>query len=217
MGQAFQGVEGDYEINANGTVTVSAGSGLEWVMPTPAQVSWQAWAAVAMGAKGIIYFTYAQIPQWVATVDNPPPKKSSWAYKTAYNTGNYPGLVSFPEYTPGPQLVQLQTETIPAIKSVENILLASHTLINSPPNPTPVSFSGTKLPGDYINFLGVPGGATYAVIVSSPARTTSITLSVNKRVKSLVPMGNAPPLVATKQGAMLTLPPGGGAVYQVNE
>ena len=217
MGQAFQGVEGDYVINANGTVTVSAGSGLEWVMPTPAQVSWQAWAAVAMGAKGIIYFTYAQIPQWVATVDNPPPKKSSWAYTTAYNTGSYPGLVSFPEYTPGPQLVQLQTETIPAIKSVENILLASHTLINSPPNPTPVSFSGTKLPGDYINFLGVPGAATYAVIVASPERTTSITLSVNKRVESLVPMGNAPPLVATKQGATLTLPPGGGAVYQVIE
>ena len=75
MGQAFQGVEGDYSINANGTVTVAAGSGLEWVMPTPAQMSWQAWAAVAMGAKGIIYFTYAQIPQWVATDANPPPKR----------------------------------------------------------------------------------------------------------------------------------------------
>ncbi len=160
MGQAFQGVEGDYVINADGTVTVDAGSGLEWVMPTPAQASWQAWAAVAMGAKGIIYFTYSQIPQWVATVDKSPPKGSSWAYKSSYNTGSYPGLASFPGYVPGPQLVQLQTETIPDIKSVENILLASHTLINSPPNPTPVSFSGSKLPGDYINYLGGPNGVS---------------------------------------------------------
>jgi len=218
MGQAFQGVEGDYVINADGTVTVDAGSGLEWVMPTPAQASWQAWAAVAMGAKGIIYFTYSQIPQWVATVDNPPPKKSSWAYKTAYNTGSYPGLASFPAYVPGPQLLQLQTQTIPDIKSVETILLASHTLINSPPSPTPVSFSGSKLPGDYINYLGGPNGALYVAIVSSPQRTTgSITLSVNKKVESLVPMGNAPALVDTRKGATLTLPPGGGAVYQVIE
>ena len=218
MGQAFQGVEGDYVINSDGTVTVDAGSGLEWVMPTPAQTSWQAWAAVAMGAKGIIYFTYSQIPQWVATVDKAPPKKSSWAYKSAYNTGSYPGLASFPGYVPGPQLVQLQTETIPDIKSVENILLASHTLVNSPPNPTPVSFSGSKLPGDYINYLGVPGGATYAVIVSSPQRTKgAIALSVNKKVHSLVPMGNAPAILTSGRNTTLTLPPGGGAVYQVVE
>ena len=43
MGQAFQGVEGKSSINANGTVTVAAGSGLEWDMPTPAApMTWQA-------------------------------------------------------------------------------------------------------------------------------------------------------------------------------
>ena len=68
MGQAFQGVEGGYDINADGTVTVAGGAGLEWLMPTPAQVSWQAWTAAAMGAKEVIFFTYSQIPQWVATV-----------------------------------------------------------------------------------------------------------------------------------------------------
>ncbi|HXY34056.1 MAG TPA: hypothetical protein VEI07_07505, partial [Planctomycetaceae bacterium] len=218
MGQAFQGVEGKCEINPNGTVTVLAGSGLEWVMPTPDQVSWQAWAAAAMGAKGVIFFLYTQIPQWVSTTDTPPPAGASWAYKTNYNTGSYPGLVSFPAYTAGPQLLQLQTQTIPDIKSIQNILLASHTLINSPPNPTPVSFAHSQLPGDYINFLGAPGGVTYAAIVSSPERTTgSITLSVNKKVQTLVPMGNAPALTLSEGRATLTLPPGGGAVYQVIE
>ncbi len=195
MGQAFQGVEGGYVINADGTVSVNAGSGLEWLMPTPAQVSWEAWAAVAMGAKGIIYFTYSQIPQWVATDTKAPPKGAGWSYKTVHNTGSYPGLASFPEYAPGPQLLQLQGQTIPDIKAVQNVVLASHTLINSPPSPTPVSFYSTKLPGDYINYLGASGGATYVVIVSSPQRTTgSITLSLNKKVESLVPMGNAQPL-----------------------
>jgi hypothetical protein len=218
MGQAFQGVEGAYVINADGTVSVDAGSGLEWVMPTPAQVSWEAWAAVAMGAKGIIYFTYSQIPQWVATDTKAPPKGASWSYKTVHNTGSYPGLASFPEYAPGPQLLQLQSQTIPDIKSVQNVVLASHTLINSPPSPTPVKFSSTKLPGDYINYLGASGGATYVVIVSSPQRTTgSITLSLNKKVESLVPMGNAPALTIVKDKTTLTLPPGGGAVYQVVE
>ncbi len=218
MGQAFQGVEGTYVINANGTVTVAAGSGLEWVMPTPAQTSWQAWAAVAMGAKGIIYFIYAQIPQWVTTDEKAPPSGASWAYKQAYNTGSYPGLVSFPGYTPGPQLLQLQNQTIPDIQSVQTILLASHTLINSPPNPKPVSFSGQQKPGDYINFLGGPGGVTYAAIVSSPERTSgSITLSLNKTVESLVPLGNAPPIKVSGHSATVTLPPGGGAIYQVIE
>jgi hypothetical protein len=218
MGQAFQGVEGNSEINSNGTVTVAAGSGLEWVMPTPAQVSWQAWASAAMGAKGVIFFLYTQIPQWVSTTDNPPPRHASWAYRSSYNTGNYPGLASFPGYNPGPQLLQLQTQTIPDIRSIQNILLASHTLINAPPKPTPVSFAGSQLPGDYINFLGASGGVTYAAIVSSPERTSgSISLSLNKAVQSLVPMGNAPAVALSKGKGTLTLPPGGGAVYQVIE
>jgi hypothetical protein len=218
MGQAFQGVEGKYEINSNGTVTVLAGSGLEWAMPTPAQVSWEAWTAAAMGAKGIIFYFYSQIPQWVDTVKSPPPAGSSWAYGASHNTGSYPGLASFPDYTPGPQLVQLQNTTIPNIRSVENILLASHTLINSPPSPTPVSFAGDQLPGDYINFLGAPGGVIYLAIVSSPERTKgSITLSLNQKVRSLAPMGNAPALVSAEESAKVALPPGGGAIYQVIE
>jgi hypothetical protein len=218
MGQAFQGVEGKCSISANGTVTVAAGSGLEWDMPTPAQVSWQAWAAAAMGAKGIIFFVYAQVPEWVTTDETPPPRGASWAYRQAYNTGSYPGLVSFPGYTPGPQLLQLQTQTIPDIQSIQTILLASHTLIHSPPNPTPVSFAGRQMPGDYINFLGGPGGVTYAAIVSSPERTSgSISLSLNRKVQSLVPMGNAPALDVSRRSVTVTLPPGGGAVYQVIE
>jgi hypothetical protein len=218
MGQAFQGVEGTYTINANGTVTVAAGSGLEWEMPTPDQVSWQAWAAAAMGAKGIVFFLYTQIPQWVATDATPPRHGSSWAYKQAYNTGSFPGLVSFPAYAPGPQLLQLQTQTIPNIRSVQNILLASHTLINSPPNPTPVTLSGSELPGDYINFLGGPAGVTYVAIVSSPERLTgSMSLSLNKKVQSLTPMGNAPAITLSGRKGTLTLPPGGGAIYQVIE
>jgi hypothetical protein len=218
MAQAFQGVEGQGQVNSNGTVTVLAGSGLEWDMPTPAQVSWQAWAAVAMGAKGIIFFQYAEIPQWISTSENPPPHGASWAYRKSYNTGSYPALASFPGYSPGPQLLQLQTTTIPNIRSIQSILLPSHTLINSPPNPTPVSFSHNQLPGDYLNFLGGPGGAVYVAIVSSPQRTQgSITLSLNRRVQSLIPMGNAPAILVSGHSAMVTLPPGGGAVYEVIE
>jgi hypothetical protein len=218
MGQSFQGVEGKYAINSDGTVTVAAGSGLEWVMPTPAQVSWEAWAAAAMGAKGIIFFSYSQISDWVGTVANPPPKGASWAHKTTFNTGSYPALVSFPDYTPGPQLLQLQNNTIPDIRSIENILLASHTLISTPPTPTPVTQASSHMAGDYINFLGGPSGAIYVAIVSSPQRTTgSVTLSLNKNIQSLVPMGNAPALNVSGRNATLTLPPGGGAVYQVIE
>jgi hypothetical protein len=217
MAQAFQGVEGTATVNANGTVTVAAGSGLEWEMPTPAQVSWQAWAAAAMGAKGVIFFVYAQIPQWVVTDPTPPPRGASWAYRKADNTGSYPALVSFPGYSPGPQLLQLQTQTIPDIRSVQSILLASHTLINSPPSPTPVS-NARAMAGDYINFLGGPGGAIYVAIVSSPERTSgSMSLSLNKKVQSLVPMGNAPAITVSGHSATLTLPPGGGAIYQVLE
>lgn len=185
-------------------------------MPTPAQVSWEAWASVAMGAKGIVFFCYSQIPEWANTLENPPPSGSSWAYKKTHNTGSFPGLASFPAYTPGPQLLQLQNKTIPDIKSIESILLATHTLINSPPKPTPVTISSTRKPGDYINFLGGPGGSLYVAVVSSPQRTSgSVTLSLNKNYSTLVPQGHAPALRWVGKKAILTLPPGGGAVYQV--
>ena len=187
-------------------------------MPTPAQVSWQAWASAAMGAKGSSFSPTPRFQQWVSTTENPPPLRCFLGISDELQYRKLSRASEFSRVQPGPQLLQLQNQTIPDIRSIENILLASHTLIDAPPNADAGELCWCQLPGDYINFLGASGGVTYVAIVSSPERTTgSITLSLNKAVQSLVPMGNAPALALSKGKGTLTLPPGGGAVYQVIE
>jgi hypothetical protein len=54
--QAFQEPWGPFRVNGKGNITYLAGGAPHWVMPTPAQVRWQANASVARGARGIFFF-----------------------------------------------------------------------------------------------------------------------------------------------------------------
>lgn len=63
MGQAFQEPWGPFEFDERGNIVYLPGGAPHWVMPSPAQVRWQALAAVALGAKGMFYFHYRALPR----------------------------------------------------------------------------------------------------------------------------------------------------------
>jgi len=58
MGQAYEEPWGPYELDEKGSIIYLPGGAPHWVMPTPAQIRWQAWSAFANGAKGMFYFHY---------------------------------------------------------------------------------------------------------------------------------------------------------------
>lgn len=58
MGQSFQEPWGPFELDEKGNIVYLPGGAPHWVMPTPAQIRWQAFAAITAGAKGIFYFHY---------------------------------------------------------------------------------------------------------------------------------------------------------------
>ena len=58
MGQAYHEPWGPYDISAEGNIVYLPGGGPHWVMPSPAQIKWQAWASIASGGKGMFYFLY---------------------------------------------------------------------------------------------------------------------------------------------------------------
>lgn len=62
MGQGFQEPWGPIRFSANGTIVYQPGSAPHWVMPTPAQMRWQALTAMARGAKGVFFFAYRLAP-----------------------------------------------------------------------------------------------------------------------------------------------------------
>lgn len=62
MGQAYQEPWGPFRISPQGNIVYLPGSAPHWVMPNPAQVRWQAFTAVARGAKGMFYFAYRLSP-----------------------------------------------------------------------------------------------------------------------------------------------------------
>gem|GEM_PF-5953948 len=56
--QGFQDPWGPFEVEANGDITYLPGGGPHWVMPTDAQIAWQAHTAVSYGVKGLFYFNF---------------------------------------------------------------------------------------------------------------------------------------------------------------
>jgi len=69
-------------------------------MPTPAQVSWQAWAAVALGAKGLVFYLYG-----FPTEPHPdaPAVRASWITGRALRTKAPRSLVVWPSFRTTPQ------------------------------------------------------------------------------------------------------------------
>ncbi|MGA2618910.1 MAG: right-handed parallel beta-helix repeat-containing protein [Thermoguttaceae bacterium] len=99
MGQAFQEPWGPFELDERGDIVYLPGGAPHWVMPAPAQVRWQALAAVALGAKGMFYFHYRAL---VRAKPRAGPAQLPAAAKEKSNSHSPPTLV-YGDGRPTPQ------------------------------------------------------------------------------------------------------------------
>jgi hypothetical protein len=114
MGQGFQEVAGPWTLTAAGTVALLPEASSHWVMPTPAQMRWQAWSAVALGARGVVMFHYR----------NPTPGVAAPAGAELRDTGAPTALVAV-DGTPSAQYRALG-EAYRGIAAVSADLVGAH-------------------------------------------------------------------------------------------
>jgi len=217
MAQAYQEVWGPARLEPDGQVTVLRGGGQHWLMPTPAQIRWQAWTAAALGAKGVFFFTYG-----VSSMPNPraQPIQEPWAVALPTPTGGPTSLVSYPDFRPGPQF-EAMGKVFAEIEPVGPVLSRLRTADDQEQLLAPVQTP--TLAGDILNVLADPAsGALYAAVVASPRRPAGpFKVRLGPDVLQLTPIGGAPnpgPLSAGPGSyhiAQLVLEPGQGALYQL--
>jgi parallel beta-helix repeat protein len=99
MGQAFQEPWGPFELDGQGNIVYLPGGAPHWVMPSPAQVRWQALSAIALGAKGMFYFHYRAL---VRPKPQAGPAQLPAAVKEKTNSRAPPALV-YADGRPSPQ------------------------------------------------------------------------------------------------------------------
>lgn len=63
MPQAYHEVWGPWDYDDEGNAVILPGGILHWRPPTPAEMRWQVWSAVAAGIRGFYWFCYAPPPR----------------------------------------------------------------------------------------------------------------------------------------------------------
>jgi hypothetical protein len=217
MAQAYQEVWGPARLEPDGQVTVLPGGGQHWLMPTPAQIRWQAWTAAALGAKGVFFFAYG-----VPSMPKPQAQaiKEPWAVATPTPTGGPTSLVSYPDFRPGPQF-EAMGRVFAEIEPLGSLLLRLRTA--DEPGQLVAPAQTPTLAGDILNVLTDPAsGALYAAVVASPKRAPGpLGVRLGPDVVLLTPIGGAPkpgPLGAGPGSYHITqivLEPGQGALYRL--
>jgi hypothetical protein len=216
MPQAFQEIRGPARREPNGDATVLPGGGQVWLMPSPAQVRWQAWAATALGAKGVLFFAYG------LTYELDPkatPLKEDWAVKTETPTGAPTSLVSYPDNRPGPQM-QAMASVFSEIKPLAPLLLQ---LVRVEKTTGLVGLADKPgFAGDMANVLADPkSGKRYVAVVASPKRSGQpLVLRLGSGALRLTSIGASPAATKSTAGGPATveiaLAPGQGAIYELN-
>lgn len=216
MGQAYQELWGPGRVEADGSVTVLAGTGRHWLMPTPAQLRWQVWTAMAHGAKGFTFFAY--VVPFRPGPGEPNPEHRAWAVTADTPSGGPMALKSFPEYLPGPQY-RAMGETYGRLRPLAGLLNGLRQCADTAQLARPLA--DAPLPGTVVNLLRTPdNGALCLAVVAAPEEPNALGILLSPEVAGLEPVGDAPspvphPAPAPFRAVTVALAPGTGAFYRV--
>lgn len=212
MAQAFQGVEGPYEFDSQGNLVYLPGSVAFWKMPTPAQIKWQAWSALATGAKGLFYFNY----RWPIQ-SNPQAAMSAnqdFRFSQETNSSSPLGLI-YLDGRPTPQY-DVMGETFAKIHSLSSIL--------APLKPTDATEAWVTEPADNGSIARVlvnnQTNKRYLIVVASYQnnQNQTIKITLGPHITSLKTLRDEKKLklkvVAPFRQATVTLPPGEAEVFE---
>ena len=210
MGQAYQEPWGPHEADAQGNVVYLPGGAPHWVMPTPEQIRWQAWSAIANGAKGVFYFAY-RFPRGGNT--NAAPANLPAAVKARTNSNAPRGLV-YDDGRPTPQY-EAMGEAFAQIAKLAPVLAPLR-----PAAAREVWSDGASGSAE-VSMLVDPASQKRFLVVVGPydgdaKQTLAITLGPHVTGLRNVSTGRALPLAlaAPYRAAVVPVRPGEGQVFE---
>jgi len=166
MGGIFQEPWGNRGYDAKGNIIYGVGAGPNFRMPTPAEVRWQNWAALAAGARGLIHFSLIFAPGKAGPPPEPMPENKclSWGFKETTNS-NSPGGILYPDGRPTPQY-EAMGESFAAVAKITPVLKRAAPL--APADAERIAFhsKGWIPPGDVVRvFRAASRRPEYYVLV----------------------------------------------------
>ncbi|MBW4496556.1 MAG: hypothetical protein KME26_26455 [Oscillatoria princeps RMCB-10] len=211
MAQGFQYPEGPYELDERNHIVYLPGSARFWVMPTPAQIKWQAWSAIATGSKGLFYFTY----RWpIESNPQAPPTRYPVVVRERTNS-NAPKALVYDDLRPTPQY-EAVGETFGKLEKLTPVL--------APLKPVPGPEAWVTNPvgnGTIANVLLHPQTKKrYLILVASydSKEEQTIEIAMGPHIKGLKSLINGNvvevDVAAPFRKATVILPPGEGEVFE---
>jgi hypothetical protein len=208
-GQAYQEAWGPFELDEKGNIVLLPGASLHWTMPTPAQIRWQAWSAIATGSRGMFYFLY----RWpVRPAPNAKPSNLPAVVSTITNTGS-PLALTYPDGSPTTQYLAMG-EAFGGISDHASLLA------NLRPIAAPEAWPANPgKPGDVATmFLDRKTGQRYLMVVADPDSAGPTAVTLGPHVLELTPIlsGSAPQVIDKPpfRATQVELKPGSGAIFK---
>ena len=214
MGQIYQEPWGPWEVDEKGNVVYLPGGGPHWRMPTPAEIKWQTWAAIAEGARGMTYFIY----YWPAGAANPKgdklPTNLEFQVSERTNSGAPKGII-YPDGRPTPAY-EAMGEAFGAVKPFQSLLLS----LKPATEEFAYFWGGWPWPGDLLTCWDGADGKKYAILVNGnfeKAQTMKLTLAKPwltvrdlRTGKAMKPVNDEPYM-----DVEVEVPPGEGTILEL--
>ena len=186
MPQAYDEVWGPWKWDAKGNAVVLPGGIVHWRPPTPAEMKWQVWCAVAAGVRGFFWFCYSPDPGDMSQTKPyvGPTFPASMAAKQETPL-DFPGALVHPDGSATPQY-EAAAEAFGALRKLTTLLTGA-----APASP----LGEVAVPGFLGTLRNPQSGRTFGVLVNDDtdaAHTLKLRLAAPK------------PLVDLRTGARLT-------------
>ncbi len=172
MPQIFQEPWGPREQDEEGNIVHLPGGGPHWRMPSPGEVRWQGWAAIACGSRAVIYFSlFFNIG--LKPVDQPLPPELTYAVKERTNSGS-PGGILYMDGRATPQYLAMGG----LFKEIQP--LAPIVTKMKPTEPL-ATFENRRNPGDIVETFETADRKKYLIVVNGNVKEEAeLVLNVSK-------------------------------------
>ncbi len=213
MFMCFSDIWGPREFNDQGHLVGLPGAYLHWRAPTNAEMRWQIWESVRVGAKGFVCYTLAPEAPNPDTAALPPPDVEWKDVLATEPTDLGPNALTHPDGSPTPQLEEMGRVYAQ---------LDPHTALILRWKPVEATRLGVEPPGVLQCFVDSETGAVYAVVLNDDLRRAhDVTVRTGDSVEMLIDVirGREIPLMAEFAGGSavgtLALEAGAGTILRL--
>ena len=206
MGAIFQEPWGRRDLDEKGNLVYLPGGNAHFRMPTPAEVRWQSWAAVAAGAQGVFHFAlfFNMGADTNAIKDG---SELAWAVKVKTNSGA-PGGMLYPDGRPTPQF-EAMGRCFGDLAQVGGLVKSLNPL--DPWSLAAFHAKGWPRVGDVVRAFADKQGTVYAVVVNGDLdKDAEVPVNVPDTTRTLTDLVSGQTVALSDKEAAMFMPLGRG-------